>query len=107
MTDQINIGGQAIPPSGFRTSTTSSNDVNPDGTGTLMAAFSCHPGPMPLSFVIVDRKNELQVMRTDAGVAQGIARRQVTPGNDDQALNAASGRQTGARDTANTGRLEE
>jgi hypothetical protein len=82
ITDQINIGGQAIPPSGFRTSTACSYNVNPDGTGTLVAEFTGDPGPTPLSFVIVDNKKELQFIRTDAGVAQGVARRQGARGED-------------------------
>ena len=80
--DQINIGGQAIPPSGFRSSATCTYSVNSDGTGTLVAMFEGDPGPTPLSFVIVDNKNELQFIRTDVGVAQGTAKRQVTDDDD-------------------------
>jgi hypothetical protein len=81
--DQINIGGQAISPAGFRTSTTCSYAVNPDGTGTIIAEFTGDPGPTPLSFVIVDDKNELRFIRTDVGVAEGVAKRQDSDRDDD------------------------
>ncbi len=79
ITDQINIGGAAVPPVGFRTSTTCSYAVNSDGTGTISVLFSGDPGPIPLTFVIVDDAEEIRFIRTDLGVASGVAKRQ----NDD------------------------
>lgn len=73
ITDVVNFGGAATP---VRTSTECTFTVNPDGMGTILAEFPGDPGPTPLSFVIVDNKRELQFIRTDAGVARGVAKRQ-------------------------------
>lgn len=75
-TDQINIGGTAIPSTGFRTSAFCAYGVNSDGTGTISVSFPSDPAPTPLAFVIVDNAKEIQFIRTDAGVASGVAKRQ-------------------------------
>lgn len=75
-TDQINIGGNAIPSTGFRTSSSCDYSVSSDGTGTIGVSFPGDPGPTPLTFVIVDEGKELHFIRTDAGVANGVAKRQ-------------------------------
>lgn len=74
--DQINIGGTAIPSTGLRTSASCNYGVNTDGTGTITVSFPSDPAPTPLTFVIVDKADELQFIRTDAGVANGVAKRQ-------------------------------
>ncbi len=71
--DTININGTAIPD---RSSDSCSYQVNPDGTGTIEASFAGDPGPVPLSFAIVDKANSLRFIRTDLGVASGVAQRQ-------------------------------
>jgi hypothetical protein len=79
ISDTINIGGT----SASRTSTTCSYAVNPDGTGSLSAQFPGDPGPTPLSFVIVNNKDEIRFIRTDLGVASGVAKRQNGENKDD------------------------
>lgn len=74
-TDQVNIGGTAIPSTGFRTSSSCDYSVNTDGTGTITVSFPSE-GPTPLTFVIVDKAEELRFIRTDAGVASGVAKKQ-------------------------------
>lgn len=75
-TDQINIGGAAIPATGFRTSISCGYGVNSDGTGTISVSFLDDPAPTPLTFVIVDNAKEFHFIRTDAVVASGTAKRQ-------------------------------
>jgi hypothetical protein len=70
ISDTININGT----SASRTSLTCTFTVNPDGTGSLEAAFAGDPGPTPLSFVIADHKREIRFIRTDLGVAMGVAK---------------------------------
>ncbi len=81
--DTINIGGT----SGSRTSTTCAYSVDPDGTGTISVLFPGDPGPTPLSFVIVNDMQEIRFIRTDLGVASGVAKRQAVDeydkGDDD------------------------
>ena len=72
ISDTINIGGM----SAFRTSTACAYSVNQDGTGSISVLFPGDPGPTPLSFVIVNRENEIRFIRTDLGVASGLASRQ-------------------------------
>lgn len=72
ISDTINIGGT----SASRTSSTCTYSVNADGSGSLSALFPGDPGPTPLSFVIVDNRTEIRFIRTDLGVASGVARRQ-------------------------------
>jgi hypothetical protein len=72
ISDTINIGGT----SASRTSTTCTYSVNADGSGSLSALFPGDPGPTPLSFVIVGSAKEIRFIRTDLGVASGVARRQ-------------------------------
>ena len=78
ITDTINFGGLALPD---RVSDGCVYDVNPDGSGTILADFAGDPAPVPLSFTIVDRARTLHFIRTDAGIASGIAQRQ-HPGDD-------------------------
>ena len=70
--DRINIGGMATPD--FRDSFECRYSVNPDGTGSISVSFVNEPGPVPLSFVIINQR-ELRFIRTDAGVAEGVAKR--------------------------------
>ena len=72
ISDTINIGGM----SSFRTSTACAYAVNQDGTGSISVLFPGDPSPTPLSFVIVNRENEIRFIRTDLGVASGVARKQ-------------------------------
>jgi len=82
--DTINIGGTAIPPSPPpRESETCEYDVFPNGFGTILVTFDGDPGPTPLSFVIVDGGNEIRFIRTDLGVASGVAKRQGDAGDED------------------------
>ncbi len=69
--DTINLGGTALS----RGSSSCSYAVSPDGSGTILFSFEGDPGPTPLSFVIVDRAREIQFIRTDLGVARGVAKR--------------------------------
>jgi hypothetical protein len=70
ISDTININGS----SASRTSFACTFTVNPDGTGSLEASFPGDPGPTPLAFVIVDHKSEIRFIRTDLGVASGVAK---------------------------------
>lgn len=70
ISDTINIGGF----SASRTSVACTFSVNPDGTGMLEASFVGDPGPTPLAFVIADHKSEIRFIRTDLGVASGVAK---------------------------------
>ena len=70
ISDTININGF----SASRTSFACVFTVNPDGTGTLEASFAGDPGPTPLAFVIADHKKEIRFIRTDLGVASGVAK---------------------------------
>ena len=70
--DTINIGGI----SASRTSTTCTYTVHADGTGSLSVVFPGDPGPTPLAFVIVNDADEMRFIRTDLGVASGVAKRQ-------------------------------
>ena len=72
ISDTINIGGTVAS----RTSTACSYTVGDDGTGEIVAEFPGDPFPVPLSFVIVDNKREFRFIRTDLGVASGVAKRQ-------------------------------
>ena len=76
ITDTANLGGTKIGP---QTSVTCTYSVNPDGTGTFSVAFPGDPPgaePAPISFVIVNEKKEIRTIRTDLGVATGVAKRQ-------------------------------
>ena len=68
--DTININGFTAS----RTSLDCTFSVNPDGTGSLVAFFAGDPGPTPLAFVIVSHKSEIRFIRTDLGVAAGVAK---------------------------------
>ena len=70
ISDTININGA----SASRTSLTCTFSVNSDGTGSLVADFPGDPGPTPLAFVIANHKSEIRFIRTDVGVASGVAK---------------------------------
>jgi hypothetical protein len=70
--DTINIGGTAAA----RVSTTGAYTVAANGMGTMTVTFPGDPGPTPLAFVIADGRKELRFIRTDLGVAEGVATRQ-------------------------------
>lgn len=70
ISDTININGF----SSSRTSFACTFTVNPDGTGAVEASFAGDPGPTPLTFVIADHKKEIRFIRTDLGVASGVAK---------------------------------
>ncbi len=70
--DTINIGGV----SASRTSDSCDYAVDADGTGTILAQFPGEPGPVPLSFVLIENAKSLRFIRTDLGVASGVAERQ-------------------------------
>ena len=72
VSDTLNVGGNTA----VRTSKTCKYTVNPDGTGTILMEFTEDPGPIPLSFVLVDGQSEIQFARTDALPAIGVAKRQ-------------------------------
>jgi hypothetical protein len=72
MSNTANIGGTTTA----QTSQTCTYTVNPDGTGSIVAQFPGDPGPLPLSFVLVDGGDELHLIRTDIAVATGVAKRQ-------------------------------
>jgi hypothetical protein len=71
---QGNLDGQTIPS----TSSSCRYTVNADGTGTSEAVFpgTPIPGPLPVSFVIVDHGKEIRFMNTRYIVATFTARRQ-------------------------------
>lgn len=72
-TDTVNIGGQSLFS---RTSVSCDYQVNPDGSGTISVQFFGEPGPVPLSFALVNNANTFRFIRTDLGVASGVAERQ-------------------------------
>ena len=72
ISDTINIGGTVAS----RTSTTCDYTVNGDGTGSISVSFPGDPGPTPLDFVIVNDGEELRFIRSDLGVASGVAKLQ-------------------------------
>ncbi len=76
ISDTINIGGMAAGVDTPRESIDCSYHVRPDGTGTITAQFVGEPFPVPLSFVIVDGGREFRWIRTDLGIASGVAKRQ-------------------------------
>lgn len=71
ITDTINIGGTSLS----RSSSSCAYAVNPDGQGSLTVQFPGDPGPTPLALVLVSN-NEFRFIRTDLGVASGVAGRQ-------------------------------
>ena len=72
ISDTINIGGTVAS----RTSTTCDYTVNGDGTGSISLSFPGDPAPTPLDFVIVNDEEELRFIRSDLGVASGVAKLQ-------------------------------
>ena len=72
ISDTINIGGLSLS----RVSDICDYAVDPEGTGRISTQFPGDPGPVPLSFVLVDDANGFHFVRTDLGVASGTAERQ-------------------------------
>lgn len=70
--DTINLGGTSLS----RTSSTCTYAVGPGGLGTIAVTFPGDPAPTPLSFVLVDKDREMRFIRTDLGVAEGVAKLQ-------------------------------
>ncbi len=70
--DTINIGGASFS----RVSSSCVYAVDANGTGAIEATFPGDPGPTPLSFVVVSDATEIRFIRTDLGVASGVARLQ-------------------------------
>jgi hypothetical protein len=73
VTDTTNVGGTKTGP---RTSVTGTYIVNPDGTGSFSYTVPGHPEPASISFVLVNNAKEMRTIRTDQGVATGVAKRQ-------------------------------
>jgi hypothetical protein len=71
----INVNGTSVGP---LTSATCTYSVNPNGMGSSVAQFSEGPiqDPVPVAFVIVDNKKELQFIQTAVIVGSFVARRQ-------------------------------
>lgn len=69
--DTLNVGGNTAS----RTSKTCTYTVNLDGTGSLEVRFAEDPGPLPLSFVIVDGAEEIKFIGTSLLVGEGSAKR--------------------------------
>jgi hypothetical protein len=68
----LNNGGITIS----QTSKICTYTVDPNGAGAIEALFPDDPGPLPLSFVLVDGGKEFQMIRTDVAVAVGVAKKQ-------------------------------
>jgi len=75
VTTLLNVNGTAFGPV---TSATCTYSVNPDGTGSSVAQFSEGPiqDPVPVAFVIVDNKKELQFIQTAVIVGSFVGKRQ-------------------------------
>lgn len=71
ITDTINIGGSSLS----RTSSSCTYFVGSDGQGSLTVQFPGDTNPTPLALVLVSN-NEFRFIRTDLGVASGVASRQ-------------------------------
>ncbi len=74
VTSSVNINGE---PFGPVNSTECVYFVNPDGTGHSVATFDSEPfvGEAPVSFVIVDGKNEIRFIQNNQFVVTFIAKR--------------------------------
>jgi hypothetical protein len=72
ITDTINVGGVSFS----RTSSACSYVLGSNGMGTISVTFPGDPAPVPLAFVLVDNNRELRFIRTDVGIAEGVAKRQ-------------------------------
>jgi len=69
--DTINIGGASLSRASNSCTYTLVN-----GRGSINVTFPEDPGPVPLSFVLVDHDREMRFIRTDLGVAAGVAKLQ-------------------------------
>ena len=70
--DTINLGGASFSD---RVSDSWVYTVQSNGIGTILATFMGDPGPTPLTFALID-EDEFRFIRTDAGVAEGAAKKQ-------------------------------
>jgi hypothetical protein len=70
--DTINIGGARLS----RTSESCTYSLTTDGRGSIVAGFPGDPELTPLAFVLVDKEREMRFVRTDLGVAEGVAKLQ-------------------------------
>jgi hypothetical protein len=80
ISDTANLGGESSSNTTDAEGGSCTYTVNSDGTGTIEAVLLPNPGDTPLSFVIIN-KREFRFIRTDPGVAVGVAERQ--RGDDD------------------------
>jgi hypothetical protein len=69
--DTINIGGASLS----RASNSCTYSLV-NGRGSINVTFPDDPVPVPLSFVLVDHDREMRFIRTDLGVAEGVAKLQ-------------------------------
>jgi hypothetical protein len=69
--DTINIGGTSLSRASNSCTYTLEN-----GRGAINATFPGDPVLVPLSFVLVDHDREMRFIRTDLGVASGVAKLQ-------------------------------
>lgn len=76
--DTVNIGGNAVS----RSSTSCSYQLDGNALGTILVSFPGDMFPTPLSFVVVEGASEIRFIRTDLGVAEGVAKR-IGDGDDD------------------------
>ncbi len=67
--DTINVGGTSLSRASSSCTYTLAN-----GRGSINVTFPGDPGPVPLSFVLVDHDREMRFIRTDLGVATGVAK---------------------------------
>jgi hypothetical protein len=70
--DTLNVGGNRL----FRVSDSCSYGLGEDGRGAIVVTYAEEPGVVALSFVLVDSGREMQFIRTDHGVTEGMAKRQ-------------------------------
>lgn len=80
ISDTANVGGESSSNTTSTEGGSCTYTVNSDGTGTIEAVLLPGTGETPLSFVIIN-KREFRFIRTDPGVAVGVAERQ--SGDDD------------------------
>lgn len=77
--DTVNIGGNSVS----RSSTSCSYELDGNALGSILVSFPGDLFPTPLSFVVVDGGNEIRFIRTDLGVAEGVAKRIDEDDDDD------------------------
>ena len=70
--DRLNAGGTFVP----RTSDTCTYSLLTDGRGSVVALFPGDPEHTFYQFVLVKRGREMQLIRADSIVMEGVAQRQ-------------------------------